>query len=308
LAFFFGLFSILFVPFVDQLLRLRLKSVGYALGTLLPCTISLAALGSVWWREPTLQVSDMITRHPKAIAFTIGTCVYPLLVLCLSPVVAITEAYKSRRQRENANATFVHLLLDLLRLLEGVPMTWQEPDTKMLIVRRLEGVASCVEIDLPWSIALVDPSAYSWFQETSRRKATAIRELKKWVLNPKADTYEHLVRKIADLFVTASRGDLDSLEMAPEEPVFTKAGIVKRLWSFIRALPTAGLPALLVWAFRKANLLSEPMLTYAIVGSFAWVCLTLASEFDPRFGDRLELFRKVTGLLRSGERKPETPE
>jgi hypothetical protein len=108
------------------------------------------------------------------------------------------------------------------------------------------------------------------------------------------------VRKIADLFVSAARGDLDSLEMAPEEPVFTKAGLVRRLWSFLRVLPSAGVPAILVWVFR--NTLQEPVCTYSIIGSAVWACLMLMSEFDPRFGDPLDIIGKVAGLLPGREK------
>lgn len=226
-----------------------------------------------------------------------GTRFLFVFTLVVASLVAVTVTYLSRRQREHAGAKFTQLLLHTLRVLEQDRDSWQEPNGKAWFAKRLEEIASCVEDDFLWSVGRVDTGTYEWFQRTLRRKATAIRELKKWVLNPKADTHAYLTHRLSDLFVRAAEGDLDSVEMAAEDPAFTKTALVKRFWSFVKVLPSAVVPAAVVWIFHRARLLTEPLLTYLVIGSFIWVCLTLMSAFDPHYSDRLDAFRKLTSSL-----------
>ena len=297
LMFLLGVCSLFFAPLLGELLRLRFKGSTYIIGMFAPTLISLSMLGILWSHEPNLWLADAMTTYPNRTIFAAGCCVSLLLFISIFTWATITNLYTLRREREHADAKLVHLLVDTLHDLETDKCVWQEPAIKAWTVARIEEIASCVERDWPWGIVKDDATVCTWLEQTTQRKAMAIRELKKWVLNPKADSHENVLRKLSQILVIATCGDLDSLEMAPEQPASPKAGLVKRLWSAARVLPTAVIPGFIVWVFHKAGLLMPPVLTYAAVGSFIWACLTFMTELDPRYSDRLEAFDRLTNVL-----------
>ena len=143
-------------------------------------------------------------------------------------------------------------LLSLLDMADLNSEKWADTTFKRKLLERIEIAASIVQVNLPRTLRSGDKVTDTWFQQRTERMAFAIRDLKKWVLLPRADTREYFMRQIALLLIPVVRGDWFNLPQAEIEDLpphpSRLSGVYSAMTTFLKASPA------LIWlAFQQSR-------------------------------------------------------
>jgi hypothetical protein len=147
-----------------------------------------------------------------AILLWLLTCIFLFLI-----TLSIIFFERSKKIRCPDSVTVDYLLMALV-LLEKYQSEWTDLNFKRGMNLLLEEIALCIERYVPRPLRSGDDGTDTWVKEVTREVATAIRELKKWVLTPKGDSRQNFILKIGYTFVHVVSGEWDSLErVAPDQ-------------------------------------------------------------------------------------------
>jgi hypothetical protein len=116
------------------------------------------------------------------------------------------------------DAVVVDELARMVETLGRHPAEWLNLHVRARLLRSLERVAQCLEHSLPLHLSGRDELTDQWLREQTAGRAAAMRELKRWVCLPKADTRRQFVDRISGDLTRAVRGDWDGLEWMPPPP------------------------------------------------------------------------------------------
>jgi hypothetical protein len=189
-------------------------------------------------------------------------------------------------------------LVTMLHRLEHERSGWNELEYKNWLPLALEDVAVCLERYLPRQLRSGDQSSDLWIRAAFQSRAWAFRALKKWIVVPKPDTRDHLLRRIAAGVVQSISGNWDNLESAEPETAARAEPWHSRLVQALRVALSAALPSLLFWALQRTPIAVHPPVSdYVAVATFVWVALTVLAALDPLYKIKLEGLKHVTALL-----------
>jgi hypothetical protein len=130
----------------------------------------------------------------------------------------------------------------------------------------------------------------------------SIRDLKKWVLLPKAETRDYLERELRRILDLVAVGDWDGLPHAnlPKDetvPWWRHAIII------IRSIIIAAIPPVAVIVF-GGNLQGD-FKNYVTAVACVWAIINLLAILDPRFSEKLSAFKDLPSFLPFGGKSQE---
>jgi hypothetical protein len=179
---------------------------------------------------------------------------------------------------------------------------WSNPEARKSLVASLEVAAKCLEV-IPKTIPARDRLSSSWNEQQYFRRATGIRDLKKWALLPKAETLDYLERELRRIFQLAAIGDWDGLPQA-DLPEGAPASWWRRAVMVIRSIIIAAIPPVAVIVFGKN--FPESDIKNNVTGlAWLWALISLLTMLDPRFGEKLSAFKDLPSFLPFGGKSKE---
>ena len=184
----------------------------------------------------------------------------------------------------------------------------QAQSSRNLIISKLEDAARSLDL-MPANLLAKDPFHSAWDQRAYSERAAAIRDLKKWVLLPLDCTRRDLeakLRSILYLLAEGNWGALNRLDLPSQPPL--------PFWTRISHLARAILLALVPLAFVAASFFVVKRLGGSIPASLqqwaptvavGWAAISLLSLLDPRFSEKIALFKDWPKVLLPGSKQDE---
>lgn len=293
--------ALLTVPLVAALGSLVLALTGRA--AFLPPVAEKAVSGTmvaaltgmaVRLQSLVMQTPSGRTAHLVEISLWSGTI--SLFLLVAVSTAAIFYAGERARRRQPV-AALVVTLVTLMASLERHPRFWPNSAFRQRCLRSLEAVAQRVGRDVPRSLSSGDPLRDLWAKTAYSEMAEAIREMKTWLLVPKADTRAVLLARLADVLVRTARGDWDGLERRAEDREARQRLWWVPLWNGVKALTVATLLTGTVFGLIRLGV-SIPV---AAAGAgplyfLAW----LLKQLDSKPLEALEVVKSIKMILTPG--------
>lgn len=133
--------------------------------------------------------------------------------------MAFTERWWDRHAAmRHPDAVVVDEMVRMLETVERHPAEWLTLGTRDRMLSSLERMAQCLERSMPLHLRGRDDETRRWILDATAQRAAAVRELKKSVALPRADTRERFIERVSGDLVLAASGDWESLETAPVPP------------------------------------------------------------------------------------------
>jgi hypothetical protein len=130
--------------------------------------------------------------------------------------MAFTERWWDRHAcMRHPDAVVMDEMARIVDSVERQPADWLNLASRDRVLQSLERIAQCLERSMPLNLRARDEATRQWLREQTAGRATAVRELKKWVCLPRADTRAQFTRRVSRELVLAASGDWDSLQTAP---------------------------------------------------------------------------------------------
>jgi hypothetical protein len=189
-------------------------------------------------------------------------------------------------------------LLQILVNTETRSQDWASPDFKTELTHLVEEIAVCIQQDLPMSVQESDATTNLWYKKLGEQIANEFRNLKKWILAPRVDTYQNFTHRIAQDLVYAIQGSWDNFERS--EPIRTSALqiIRNKFVTVVRVTIVGLLPGILLWFFQTTPLaFNSPFDEYAKISVFLWAIISVVAAADPLFGIKLNAFKDLYNLF-----------
>jgi|GEM_PF-6248293 len=172
-----------------------------------------------WFLAATAVDREHLTVHALAslgvmLAYGVGFMVLGALAIWWG--MRFTDQWWDRHAcMRHPDAVVVDELARMVETLGRHPGEWLNLHVRARLLHSLERVAQCLEHSLPLHLNGRDALTDGWMREQTAGRAAAVRELKRWVCLPKADTRQRFVDRISQDLIRAVRGDWDGLEWMP---------------------------------------------------------------------------------------------
>lgn len=190
-----------------------------------------------------------------------------------------------------------HLLLVLYNV-ETQKQNWAKLHLKRRVLSNLEEASICIEKYIPDTLTSGDPSTDFWFASETTQIAASIRLLKKWILNPRPDTRDLFLTKIAGLLTHIIQGDWDKLERVEPEKVSYTNILRQQVLSRLNVLVIGYLPARGFALFQKTPIAMTGGISSNVRSIiFAWAALHTIMAFSPTYQSTLTHLKEVVTLL-----------
>ena len=209
----------------------------------------------------------------------------------------IERSVSSRLERRIPDAMFVDSILRSVLIVRRSERDWQAFRSKNELMEELERAARLVGEGVPRALLTADAQTDAWLKNHCQEIGAALRAKKSWVCMPKPDTRQQLENKLTACLVDAARGSWDSLERAERKPL-SRQELRVRIGKLISGLFVALLPAAIYYLARQSGFLPAGALAdYLGFGVVLWAVIALLLTIDSRFGEKIEIFQKIIGLL-----------
>jgi hypothetical protein len=175
-----------------------------------------------WFFAATSVDIRHVTVHALAslgwmLAYGLGFMVLGALAIWWG--MSFTEQWWDRHAcMRHPDAVVVDELARIVETMGRHPGEWLNLHGRARVLRSLERVAQCLERYLPLHLRGRDALTDGWLREQTAGRAAAVRDLKRWVCLPKADTRQRFVDRVTDDLARAVRGDWDGLEWMEPPP------------------------------------------------------------------------------------------
>jgi hypothetical protein len=165
----------------------------------------------------------LYTRYGARLVFSSLSAIlilYFVMILAYLPVLIYNRFGYTRNL---SDALFITSLMGTLSAFERAhPRRWCDLSFRRNLMRQLEGLAVIVERRLPKGLRSGDIETDRWVRKRTWQVASAIRELKQWLVTPTSLTRTDLTHKLATCLENALDGEWEKLihtdsEM-PEKP------------------------------------------------------------------------------------------
>lgn len=200
-------------------------------------------------------------------------------------------------RRQFPDAAVVNNLFDLLKSIEESQDGLQFFGFKNNMVGKLETVAHVLQHNLPRTLHTGDTATDLWLKKTVQRMAAAQRQYKKWIIMPKPDTKEILLKVLAHHLKAALSGSWDAFEQAEPESVTTQQ-VFFRIRTFAQSLLAAVAPLLILGVLQQTPLALEGTVAdIAIIAAVGYLLISLMSSLDPSYQEKITSIKTVRDLL-----------
>jgi hypothetical protein len=177
--------------------------------------------------------------------------------------------------------------------------SWADFGAKRRLMQHLEDVAFCLERGFPRRLRSGDPRTDLWLGQQAKEAATALRDLKRSIISPRADSRDRFITWISMHLKHALRGEWESFERIAPQPL-SKPQQLARIFSALRRVAVGLLPLASLFAVEKfLGPISEPLSSYLRVGSILWLAVTYIDLLDPGFPYKLSALKDLASLLPS---------
>ena len=225
--------------------------------------------------------------------------VFPVLSMVFVNLVRVITAFayglimmfiQTMKVIHQPNAVVAILLLDTIHLLEESPDEWGTIEQKNLLLTNLEKIAGVFQRNIKNIMPSKNSDDDKELHVSLREIADAFRSYKTWVIFPKSDTREYLIRKIVDSLYYFVNGTWDS---------FDRVSLKKRVdRNIIRFLILLIVPWI-VWVgviFSPISVGPE-LSNYVNLLLVFWSLVHVFSEFDPEFASKVSSIKNIKGLF-----------
>jgi hypothetical protein len=244
-------------------------------------------------------------KHPWDVAssilplnHSIPLALFTSIIIIAFWLVLIKVVFDRQLRAFHPDALLVHILLNILSIIEKQPRRWPELSFRRQLIPMLEEAATCIQNGLSRQYWSGDGIIDLWLRDTATRQAASLRELKKWVLIPKPDTRNQFIVRIVAGLSQITSGNWDALEQRDPEKISRLQWWCSHATTASRAVFMAILPGLLWWALQQTSLaLRGVPAEYVTVGIYIWAALTLIMACDPLFGLKATAFKEVVQSL-----------
>lgn len=267
-----------------------------------------------WWVGPffyfaAVYVDPGYPYHPNTAFGVMSSLVANLLAFVAGAwtgVHALVNLSKETEKNRLARIPDSYIVAGYLRILFFVddhPACLRHAADKCQLLALLEQVASIIQHDLPKPFHSNSSDADVWFQGRSAQMATAVRNLKTWILTPKADTLEHFTARIAADMSSIATGEWDSVPMDASKPsqektIWVRFGMFLLrviIWSIfvLLAAHAAKLDPHWVSANYTSLLIALP------------IFVTLSERFDPAISPLISSYKETLKTMQEIGKKSE---
>jgi hypothetical protein len=250
------------------------------------------------------EIADMAPLYDAMF----GLACAALLIALLARVYLSAKEFV--RKRSLGELPVLNLLYALFKMLVEIPRTPDKHSLWKFALRRdtftsgIEEAAVCLEL-VSGEFKIRNPELTLWITLSFRRRACGIRQLKKWIVLPKADTLQYLEAELRRLLDLVARGDWDGLPVADPEPDLPKPWWRTAL-NLARTIATMVLPPFVAWALLSRHWMPAELRISADIERFIapaaiiWVIVSVLFLLDPHFDDKLSMVRKVRDFIAPG--------
>lgn len=186
-------------------------------------TVYVSAFFYVCWFVAATAVDlQHLTVHAFAslglmLAYGVGLMV--LGALAIGWGMRFTDRWWDRHAcMRHPDAVVVDELARMVETLGRHPGEWLNLHVRNRLLHSLERVAQCLEYSLPLHLNGRDALTDRWLREQTAGRAAAVRDLKRWVCLPRADTRQQFIDRVSADLTRAVRGDWDGLEWMQPPP------------------------------------------------------------------------------------------
>ena len=196
------------------------------------------------------------------------------------------------------DAYIIHMIIKLIIKLERNPNLWMDIHFRKELILDVEKTALCIEKDLFRNLKSGDKVSDHWLETIARQIATAFREKKFWILTPKVDTYDYLIRNLLDSLINLVEGNWDALEKKEPEKISFKQTWFDFMKNTIKVIVVGGIPIFALFLIQNSSLaLVVPFRDYAIGGAILWALFTTITTLDPLFDNKISAIKEIINLL-----------
>lgn len=193
----------------------------------------------------------------------------------------------------------------MLYSLENNRSRWTELEYKQLQISRLEEAAKCIETYIPKRLICGDFITHIWLTRASQNIATTLRAKKRWLLTPKPDTYDCLIKNISSTLTCILNGDWDTLVQTDLKTLLEEEHIsLPKLWwsqflNLLRIIVIAILPITAILIIQRTPAASFLGTLYQplTIGSLLWALYNLLATLEPNLSSKVSTFKDITSLL-----------
>jgi len=244
---------------------------------------------------------EVLVWHPS-LAFSLAdwyveVSVYCSLLLSLMGLILFAvaiilngEAYRRRAP----DAALISLFISLIRKVEKAPNQWLLLGFRKDCIRMLESAAAYMERDVRRSLQPRDALRDGWARGQYAEIAEAIRDLKTWLLLPKAETKDAFLCRIAATLTHIADGDWDALDRKKPDPEAVGKLWHIRLLSFVSPVAVTILIELIAFSLKHIGI-SVPEGWHA-VGPIL-LAATFVLQFQPSIIANMDLLKGIREIL-----------
>ncbi|HEY0785205.1 MAG TPA: hypothetical protein VGD62_04990 [Acidobacteriaceae bacterium] len=322
-----ALFTLLFVPACFLLIRWIAASLSMAWKPLsLECAGALLSYASIF-------LLDRLHARSRAVAIA----AFPLTLLVFAALVTYTHQahapafqnaiaflggaslvgafatalligqlplilLSARAIRHSIDARIFVRVLNLLSKIEQHPFRWQELAFKTELLTELNAIARMIQHDLPAQCSSFEDEVFrAWLRERMTLVATRFREMKQWIILPRADTRDYLLQQLAAITISLAQGDWDALPTAQTSQQARRAGHLANALGSLRTLAASVLPILILVALARLHVrLPEALRLYAYLAASFWLGIGVLSLLDPLYAARLDAVKSAMQIFPLG--------
>jgi hypothetical protein len=234
---------------------------------------------------------------------------FPLLIgisiLFFMLLRELTDNYILRKKPLDG---FVYYLLSALSLLEEGKAAWKLLSNRKRLLFYIEKAAECAEFYLPLYLRSGDSATHLWLKDRMNQVANALREKKKWVLTPKVDTPDYLLKSILIDLTAIAEDNWDALEFLKSEEKIVRHRWLQTIYTsflkvlkviFVGAVPAVGFFIFQQTPFRLTG--SNFIYGISILSLYELVIFTTAIDSN-FFSSAISNVKDIRGILTPQEK------
>jgi hypothetical protein len=169
------------------------------------------------------------------------------------------------------------------------------------LIDDINAIADCFQYSIPRLIRTSSAYDRAALEKEYRNIANGFRSLRSWLYSPKADTKEHLIRRLRENLHSFLDGAIDDLPRVEEflgANVTRKEVFVSTTNRVINLAIRVAMPFLLLWVLGKINSgLAANIRDYLFAGAFSLSSLIILIELDPNIGQKLDILKQLQALF-----------
>ncbi|GIF50121.1 hypothetical protein DFJ67_3168 [Asanoa ferruginea] len=174
-------------------------------------------------------------------------------------------------------------------------------------VAKIERAARFIEHQLPRAFGPADAATVVWRADRAAGAATAVRQLKRHLIAPRADSWDRLVAGLRAATIAVASGQLGDLRWASPVSVDPRRRL-KLALGIARTVAVAAIPFAVVLAVTPLVDFDSETLRWARLATLGWAVIYLLIAADPNLKDKIEVAQSTANFLRGSRTEPDRPE